>query len=108
MSDAKRLHGRIFFGGWSICDPLHGSDEDGNPASRLHHALFPIDRPVCSPPPETVTIRRSDAIWLEAAAGAYLHLTTHPAGSESVIQQLRAVRRVVEHEKRARRAGSSQ
>jgi hypothetical protein len=86
----RRIHGRIFFEDWSVCDPDLLCGEDGA-MSRAHRACFPFGEPAT---PE-VTIDRAALIALAAAAEAYVHLTTHPAGTESVVQQLRAIRRAL-------------
>ena len=87
-----RLHGRIFADGYSVSDP---SDELGEAISRLHHALFPFARDHGDPHPETVTISRADAHLLEAAADTWLHFGAHPASTDSILAQLREVRRFV-------------
>lgn len=79
--------GFLYFSDWSVCDPRALGDARRN----LYEALYPL----ASPPPETVTLSRSDALRLGAAVDAYVHLTTHPAGSGPVVEQLRAIRRAI-------------
>ena len=91
MSDFKRAQCRhLYFTDWSVFDPRALNVEDG-PISRVHHALHPL----AGGTPETVTLSRDDAYALEVAADCYLHLTTHPAGTEAAIEQLRAIRRAL-------------
>lgn len=88
----KRTNGRIYFDDWSISDPdALCRDEDDAILGRAQVACHPFH----GPSPERVTLSRDDVIALMDAAKAYHHLTTHPAGTEAMIQQLRAIRRVV-------------
>lgn len=86
----KRAHGRLFFDGWSIEDPETLNPSEDSVLYRAHHACFAL----CGPTPDTVTLSRADLLALKGAAEAYHHLATHP-GTESVVQQLRAIRRAL-------------
>jgi hypothetical protein len=44
---------------------------------------------------ETVTLTRREAWALRDIVGAYDHLASHPAGTESAVQSLRSLRRAV-------------
>jgi hypothetical protein len=78
--------GRIRIGGWSMPDPRKLVGE-GGPLARAHRAIHPR-----GPGNADVAIDSETVRVLQEAAEAYLHLTTHPAGTESVVAQLRAVR----------------
>jgi len=48
------------------------------------------------------TLTQSQAFHLCAAVEAYCHLATHPAGTESVVAQLRMLRRALKERQRVR------
>lgn len=86
-------HRRLFFDQYSIADPRALSDSDGRHGAvwRVHNALFPIGGGNA----ESIVLSRADAEILESVAVAYDHLTTHPAGTESMVKQLREIRRAL-------------
>jgi hypothetical protein len=95
MSDGERANGVLRFlddspgakGHWVWPDP---TDEMTTEAAwRARYA------------PERLT--REQAMRLASVADAYMHITTHPAGVERIIRQLRRVRALLRRLERADR-----
>lgn len=79
----EREHGRLRFEDWSMTDPL--SDE-------LHAAMYCACHYFDQ-------LTKSEMREILRAANSYIHLASHPVGTEAVIKQLRAVRRAVKDDK---------
>lgn len=75
----RRTHGRLFFEGWSISDPEHEELHEA-----LHTARYALQQ-----------LTQQQAYTVLAAAEAYIHLTTHPAGVSKMVDKLRSICRVI-------------
>lgn len=84
----KITAGRIYVDDWSMPDPntLTGS---AGPIDHARRLLFPEQNL------PAVVLSHGHLRALLWAAEAYLHLTTHPAGTERAVGQLRDIRRAL-------------
>ena len=81
---ARLVGGRYRFRDWSMPDP-----HSGELVEAMYAARYRID-----------ALTQGEAYEILAAAGAYIHLAAHPAGTESVVVQLRELRRAIKAELR--------
>lgn len=65
--------------GYTIADP-----ESEALGEAMHRARYSLDQ-----------LTQGDAYLILGAAEAYIHLTTHPAGTERMVTKLRNIRRAV-------------
>jgi hypothetical protein len=82
----KLKHGRYFFSDYSMPDPHY---------AEFHEAMYALyhDQPAATP----IQARR-----VLAAAEAYIHFVGDTGSTESIIKQLREVRRAIRAERKAR------
>lgn len=79
MGEPRRSGVNICFEDWSMPDPEYEPLADA-----LHTARYALG-----------SLTQEQAYLILGCAEAYLHLVTHPAGTESVVKQLREVRRAL-------------
>jgi hypothetical protein len=75
----RKAGGRYRFGEWSLPDPHDHALHDA-----LHDARYDLAH-----------LSQGQAYRILAAAEAYVHLAGHPAGTEAMVRQLRAIRQAV-------------
>jgi len=74
-----KKHGLFWFGDWSMPDP-----HEHKLAKAMWKARYCLDK-----------LTQDEAYKILCAAESYCHLAGHPASTESIIKQLRAIRRAV-------------
>lgn len=79
MKTPWRGHEILRMPGYTIADP-----ESERLGEAMHRARYNLSQ-----------ITQGDAYLILGAAEAYIHLTTHPAGTERMVSKLRAIRRAL-------------
>lgn len=96
VSKPKFTAGRIFIDDWSAPNPRKLID-----STNLAHGALYGD---CGTVGADITLDYETVRALKEAAEAYLHLTTHPAGTGRALGQLRDIRAALKAKAKAKKA----